>query len=494
MKNKRYLLLCLMLMGFNNEKLMTTTNSNPNADKIWNQYEIYKEQTITSKFFKHKDVAKLIEKHTESGAFKNEILGYSVEGRSINHLTIGKGKTKVLLWSQMHGDESTATMALFDLFNFLSSKDENDGFRNYLLENLELHFVPMVNPDGAEVWKRRNALGIDLNRDAVALVSPESNILKNIGQQLKPEYGFNLHDQSTLYSVGKTKQPATISFLAPAYNYAQTENDIRKKAIQLIVSMNKNLQKYIPGKVAKYNDEHEPRAFGDNYQGWGISTILVESGGYKDDFEKQYMRKLNFYTLLQALETICNKSHEKEKIADYYAIKENSRFIYDLVVKNITFTKNGKNYKTNIGVNQEQISNSDFSSFYFKGSIAEIGDMQFNFGYDNIDANEMLFIAPKVKLMEQAQWEKMSFYDELKLVKEGYLYVSFTDANTPSGNIKNRLLNLTNEKTIQTTSPQIAKPANFILTKNDQAKFAVINGFLVDLSKENEFVANTIGY
>jgi hypothetical protein len=80
------------------------------------------------------------------------------------------------------------------------------------------------------------------------------------------------------------------------------------------------------------------------------------------------------------------------------------------------------------------------------------------------------------------------------LVKEGYLYVNFADANTPSGNIKNRMLNLTNEKTIQTTSPQIAKPANFILTKNDQAKFAVINGFLVDLSKENEFVGNTIGY
>ena len=494
MKNKKYLLLSFMLMGFNTNKQMIATNSNPKADKIWNQYEIYKEPTITNKFFKHKDVVKLIEKHTANGTFKNEILGYSVEGRSINHLTIGKGKIKVLLWSQMHGDESTATMALFDLFNFLSSKDENDGFRNYLLENLELHFVPMVNPDGAEIWKRRNALGIDLNRDALALVSPESNILKNIGQQLKPQYGFNLHDQSTLYSVGHTKEPATISFLAPAYNYAQTENDVRKKAIQLIVSMNKNLQKYIPGKVAKYNDEHEPRAFGDNYQGWGISTILVESGGYKDDFEKQYMRKLNFYTLLQALETICDKSHEKEKIADYYAIKENSRFNYDLVVRNITLTKNDKNYKTNIGVNQEQISNADFTSFYFKGTITEIGDMRYNFGYEDVDANEMQFTAPKIKLMEQAQWEKMSLSDELKLVREGYLYVSFTDAKTPSGNIKNRLLNLTNEKIIQATTPQITKPANFILTKNDQAKFAVINGFWVDLSKENECIANTIGY
>lgn len=494
MRNKIYILLGFILMSFNNEKETGLNNSDLNADKIWDQYDLYKEQTITNKFFKHKDVVKLIEKHVKSGAFKNEILGYSVEGRSINHLTIGRGKTKVLLWSQMHGDESTATMALFDLFNFLSSKDENDAFRKYLLDNLELHFVPMVNPDGAEVWKRRNALGIDLNRDALALVSPESNILKNIGQQLKPEYGFNLHDQTTLYSVGHTKEPATISFLAPAYNYEQTESESRKKAIQLIVTMNNNLQKHIPGKVAKYNDEHEPRAFGDNFQGWGISTILVESGGYKDDFEKQYMRKLNFYTLLQALETICNKSYEKEKISDYYAINENSHFNYDLVLRNITFTKNGQNYKTNIGVNQAQISNKDYSSFYFKGTIAEIGDMHLNFGYEDVDANEMAFTTPKIKLMEQAQWEKMSIDDELKLVREGYLYVSFTDANTSPGNIKNRLLNLTNEKIIQTTTPEIGKPANFILTKNNQPRFAVINGFWVDLSEEAKSVANTIEY
>jgi hypothetical protein len=42
---------------------------------------------------------------------------------------VGNGKKKVLLWTQMHGDEPTATMASFDMFNFLEGK--NDGFDSF---------------------------------------------------------------------------------------------------------------------------------------------------------------------------------------------------------------------------------------------------------------------------------------------------------------------------------------------------------------------------
>ena len=47
--------------------------------------------------------------------FQLEEIGRSVEGRSINHLWFGRGPLHVLLWSQMHGDEPTATAALFDV-------------------------------------------------------------------------------------------------------------------------------------------------------------------------------------------------------------------------------------------------------------------------------------------------------------------------------------------------------------------------------------------
>src|SRR5262245_18097826 len=46
-----------------------------------------------------------------------ECVGESLEHRSIDLITVGTGPFRVLLWSQMHGDEPTATAALFDVFD-----------------------------------------------------------------------------------------------------------------------------------------------------------------------------------------------------------------------------------------------------------------------------------------------------------------------------------------------------------------------------------------
>ena len=186
-------------------------------DKLESAFEQYKEPTITHRRFKHSDIQPLIEKH--STAFRTEKLGESVDGRNVSSMDWGKGKTKVMLWSQMHGNESTATMALFDLFNFLEGKGDGfDDLRSELQAQLNLKFIPMINPDGAEAFKRRNSLDIDLNRDAIAQISPEAVILKSARDEFEPDFGFNLHDQQIYYNVVNTPKQATISVLAPAYN------------------------------------------------------------------------------------------------------------------------------------------------------------------------------------------------------------------------------------------------------------------------------------
>jgi hypothetical protein len=485
---KNIITLLLILMGPTLTAESQTSPRPSQVDMIWEQYESYKEKSITNRFLKHKELVELIAKLTKDGKFNNAILGHSVEGRSIHHLTIGKGKTKILLWSQMHGDESTATMALLDIFNFFNSTDQYDSFRKQLVNNLELHFVPMLNPDGAEVWKRRNAFGIDINRDAVALVTPEAKILKKIADEIKPIFGFNLHDQSSLYSVGFYKEPATISFLAPAFDYAQTENKVRKNAMKLIVSMYSHLQKYIPAKVSRYNDTFEPRAFGDNFQSWGIATVLIESGGYKDDIEKQFIRKLNFYTILQAFESIATQSFPNEKLENYHAIPVNSHFNYDLVIRNIAFTQNGHTFLSNLGINQEQLVNPDLKSVRFKATIAEIGDMTNNFGYEEIDAKGLHYGVPKTKEMSSKEWDTLSFIDEIQLLQQGYLYVKLND-NTKTNSSK-KLVQLTECESITRNIPEVNKDANFtILDQNKSAKYAVIQGFCIDLSQDPKKIA-----
>src|SRR5690625_145086 len=308
----------------------------PFADNLYQNYETFREETIQQRRFQHSDIEPLIKQLDSHPAFEVAVAGHSVEERPIYLIRVGEGDTNVLFWSQMHGDESTATMTLFDLFNFFSR--DSDLFaakREQLLEKVSLYFLPMLNPDGAERFRRRNVLDIDINRDALRLTSPASQVLKSVRDSLNPKFGFNLHDQSSYYSAGRSPEPATLSFLSPAYDFEQSENKVRTDAMRLIGYLNTMLQQYIPGKVAKYSDAHEPRAFGDMIQKWGTSTVLIESGGYPDDPEKQYIRKLNFITLLTAVDAIADQRYSDTPKESYYQIPENNRSLTDLLIREV---------------------------------------------------------------------------------------------------------------------------------------------------------------
>jgi len=122
---------------------------------LYNTYENYREPTLNCRRTKHSDIMPLIEKLRHNGKFVVHKLGVSVEKKELFLIKIGTGKTKIFLWSQMHGDESTATMALFDIFNFFSANDYLNEVRNKILSQATLYFLPMVNPDGAEIFQRR---------------------------------------------------------------------------------------------------------------------------------------------------------------------------------------------------------------------------------------------------------------------------------------------------------------------------------------------------
>jgi len=122
---------------------------------------------------------------TSPDLFSSEKIGESMEGRSIHHVRVGTGPFRVLLWSQMHGDEPTATSALFDLFEYVRLHRDEPVVRR-ILSSLTLHAVPMLNPDGAQRFERRNRQSIDVNRDALRLQTPEGQILKTLRDRLEP--------------------------------------------------------------------------------------------------------------------------------------------------------------------------------------------------------------------------------------------------------------------------------------------------------------------
>ena len=369
----------------------TIFGQNPLAQRLHDSYELYKEKSLTIRRFKQKDLLPLVDKLKINAQFQVSEAGKSFEGRPIPLVRYGKGAPPVLLWSQMHGDEATATLALLDIFNFLSATGDGfDDFRKKLYENSSLYFVPMLNPDGAELWQRRTAQGIDMNRDALRLQTPESVILKGLQQSLKPSFGFNLHDQSPRYSAGNTPNVAVVSFLATAYDQARSMNTVRLRSMQLIAGMNRELQKFIPNQVARYSDEHEPRAFGDNIQKWGTSLVLIESGGYKNDPEKQYIRKLNFIAILVGLEAIANGTYTREVRADYDKLPQNEKYHFDLLIRNARVNQNGRITTADVGINRNEINNADATAFTYKSSIEDFGDLSVFYGIEEINVQGAL--------------------------------------------------------------------------------------------------------
>jgi len=470
-------------LGVSQEKNIT--------EELYKTYEQYREGSIEKRRIKYRDIQPLIAEYDANSKFKVRVVGKSIEGRDLSLVSIGTGKTSVFLWSQMHGNEPTATQAIFDIFNFLDSNDFK-AEKKEILENLTLHFLPMLNPDGAEVYQRRNTLGIDINRDALRLQSPEGRTLKKVRDSLQADFGFNLHDQSTYYNAELTNKPATISYLAPAYNYDKDINKVRGNAMKVIAFMNAIIQKYAPGQVGKYNDDFEPRAFGDNIQKWGTSTILIESGGYANDIEKQEIRKLNYVSILSAIYTIAKKNYMHIPLAEYDKIPENDRKLFDLKIEGVNYDLFGNQHILDLGINRLEVDNELHDNFYYSSRILDQGDLSTYYGYETFKADGYTVVQGKVYPKVLNSMSSFSKLDAIALLKQGYSYVRVKNIPIKQLETSIPLHAISIGYGVPKLHLQVGINPTFLLKKNDKIEYAVINGFLINLKKDNSNFKNAM--
>ncbi len=449
--------------------------------KLHEAYPDYQEKSLEDRRFKHRELVDALQKLESPFQVQQE--GLSVEERSIHSVRIGDGPTTVLLWSQMHGDEPTATAALMDIFCFLQAKDDDfTAFRKNILDRLTLVFIPMLNPDGAEDFERRNALGIDLNRDALRLTSPEAQLLKRVRDELDADWGFNLHDQSRYYGAGfHSENMATLSFLAPAFDFPKTINPGRERAMQVIAQLNTALQRHIPGKVARYSDAFEPRAFGDNMQKWGTSTILIESGGYPEDREKQYIRQLNFASILAACHSIANQSYRNFSRSDYNKIPYNQGSVYnDLLLREINYLHpNGNSYLMDIAFDLGEREYGGANGFYYQGRIDDIGDLTYQQGYTALSSGNYTAEVGKLFPEVLADLAEAKALDAMSLLKAGYAVVRTKKPGPPWERDQHPLWILGAEGIYDREVATGLNPPLIIRNGAGELVYAVINGQLV---------------
>lgn len=345
-------------------------------DVLFNEFKV---KELEGRYITLKDIEPVLFKLNHKEQLK--IKGYSVQNRPIYSYQIGNGTTRILLWSQMHGNESTTTKALFDFLNFLNSDSQ---IAKKMLQNFTFFCLPMLNPDGANLYTRENANQIDLNRDAQLLSQPESKLLRDVFEQFKPDYCYNLHDQRSIFGVDDTGKPATVSFLAPSYNKECEINSVRLKAINIIVAMNDELQGFIPNQVGRFDDAFNINCIGDTFQSMNVPTILIEAGHYQRDYRREETRKFIFIALVSGFEYISENVIVGNKIKDYLNIPQNKVSFYDFVYKNIKINYDSTKIITNFAVQykEELVENQFFLNAY----IVAIGDLDNYFGHFEYDA------------------------------------------------------------------------------------------------------------
>ena len=328
--------------------------------------------------------------------FQLEEIGRSVEGRSINHIWFGRGPFHVLLWSQMHGDEPTATAALFDVFEQFRRHRDEPAFA-LMLDSLTIHAVPMLNPDGAERFQRRNAQGIDINRDALRLQTPEGRALKALRDRLNAPVGFNLHNQGWRTSAGKTGQPATISLLSVAFDEARTESPGRILTKQLCALIRDALEPLAPGRVARYDDEFEVRAFGDNLTKWGTNVVLIETGPWPAAEPDPYLVRLNFVALMTSLDGLATGRVRQADRRRYETLPVNETELFYLLVRNATVIPGTgvAPFTADIGIvaNRGVRTTNGTRETRLNARIEDLGDLHVMSALESVDATG-LFVAP----------------------------------------------------------------------------------------------------
>ncbi|NVK28734.1 MAG: peptidase M14 [Flavobacteriia bacterium] len=320
----------------------------------------------------------------------NEV-GVSREGRSIEEYSWGSGSRGLIAWSQMHGNEATATYAIHDLLLYLQLYTDKSWVQE-LSKRIHFRIIPMVNPDGAERWSRRTALNIDPNRDAVALQAVETRILMDRIKRSGAEVALNLHDQRNIFHLEKTSDSAVISFLAPSADYERSVNPTRRKAMNWISHLQKSLVEVHKPGAGRYTDEFYPTAFGENVQKLGIPTILIESGASPNDPNRNTARRLNFYLLLQSLFALAYDSATIDQYSksDYSSIPLNDNKQWDVLIKNVKIGKDAK-ATVDLGIKYNYFPNISTGKLTFSGVIGDIGDLSHHCALETIDAKGAWF-------------------------------------------------------------------------------------------------------
>jgi hypothetical protein len=208
-------------------------------------------------------------------------------------------------------------------------------------------------------------------------------------ERFNPDFCFNMHDQRSIFGVGCPLKPATISFLAPAFNHSRDMNPVRLRAVGVINAMTDTLLNYIPNQIGRFDDQYNRNCVGDTFQSMNVPTILIEAGHYQGDYDREQTRFFVFVSLISALGKIYENDIVSNDLHVYLKIPQNNPLFYDFVYRNAKIYYDNSFLITNFAAHfVEEIRNSRFQRV---AKIVAVGLLEKHKGHVEFDAEGEIF-------------------------------------------------------------------------------------------------------
>ncbi len=346
-------------------------------DTLISAHDTYKELGLNGRRYTLSELYSVQQRHLGGVVFGNYASARTVQDLAVNALVCGHGPTRVLAWSQMHGNEPISTLALADVMNFLEG---GSPMARAILEKLTIVVIPLLNPEGHLACNRRNSMGIDINRDAIDLASPEAAFLMDMHSALMPHYGLNLHDQELYHITEPSRKQTLVALLAPECDQAKTVTGARYKAMSVAgyVAQMLSQSSVASGRIAKYQDSYTPTAFGDTFMSKGTASVLIEAGSVPLDHERHQARQMVYASIAMALYAMCGQDSPAQSVEAYNLLPINIyNTMYDLILRGVEVSAPGRRYKVDVAVRRAKTScnDEDFTDDITDFRVANIGNL-----------------------------------------------------------------------------------------------------------------------
>lgn len=276
-------------------------------------------ETINTSILRSYDevVAELQKQDARQSALELEVIGQSVKGRDLylaKYLTNPDNPT-ILYLTQQHGNEQLTTEGALEFIKHLGTAKAQG-----VLDGVNILVVPMLNPDGAmgdvdfpldgyiadggRTLTRTNANNVDLNRDHVNKLEPETQALhENVMRAYDVDYMIDLHHQGTQSERdGELVSGSILYPTTPNVDPAVLEGSKRLGAVVFDAVDSTgwgHLGKYVGG-------DAETISRNGIAVEYGISTILFEMRGMSDNTRESAVlgQKSNGYLIKQTVVTL----------------------------------------------------------------------------------------------------------------------------------------------------------------------------------------------